>query len=142
MLGANSRLDEIQAAFLRVKLRYLDKFINHKRKLANIYFNQLPDDLSLPIREKNSFDTFHIFSIRHKNRNKLREILLDKGVRTEIHYPIPPHKQLAMKNILKGTWPISEEHHSTQLSLPISYGHNEDDIHKVCKIISKIEFDF
>ena len=142
MLGANSRLDEIQAGFLRVKLRYLDKFINHKRKLADIYFNQLPDDLTLPIREKNSFDTFHIFSIRHKNRDKLREILLDKGVKTEIHYPIPPHKQLAMKNILKGKWPISEEHHSTQLSLPISYGHNEDDIYNVCKIISKIEFYF
>ena len=98
--------------------------------------------MSLPKRDDNQFDTFHIFAIRHKNRDKLREILLEKGVKTEIHYPIPPHKQMAMKNILKGKWPISEEHHSTQLSLPISYGNTEDDIYKVCNIINKIDLTF
>ena len=139
LIGVNSRLDELQASFLRIKLRFLDELIAHKRNLAKLYFKYLPKDLSLPSIIEEEFDTFHIFAIRHKKRDNLREILLQKGVKTEIHYPIPPHHQKAMQNTLKGSWPISEELHSTQLSLPISFGHTPEEILKVCELINEIK---
>ena len=80
---------------------------------------------------------YHIFNIRHPKRDVLREYLLKNGIKTEIHYPIPPHKQRAMQGILKGEYPISEEIHHTTLSLPISYGHSEDDICQVIEIMNK-----
>ena len=138
LIGVNSRLDELQASFLRVKLRYLDGLISHKRKLAKIYLQNLLKEFSLPSITEEEFDTFHIFAIRHTKRDNLKELLLEKGVKTEIHYPIPPHHQKAMRNILKGSWPISEELHSTQLSLPISFGHTEEEILKVCELINEI----
>lgn len=135
-IGVNSRLDEIQAALLRVKLRHLDKMTQHKRKLAEIYFSALPGWVGLPRRRDDEFDVFHIFGIRHRRRDELRAWLLENGVKTEIHYPIPPHRQNAMQGILSGDWPIADELHETELSLPISVGHTEDDIFQVCKIMS------
>ena len=138
-LGVNSRLDEMQAAILRVKLRHLDEMTQHKRALANIYFENLPDWLELPRRRDEEYDVFHIYGIRYPNRDKLRAWLLEQGIKTEIHYPIPPHKQNAMKNILKGDYPISEELHGTELSLPISVGHTSSDIRNVCEIIQRFK---
>ncbi len=139
-LGFNSRLDEIQAAFLRIKLKSLGKITNHKRKLANIYFENLPNYLKLPVKKNDEFDVFHIFAIRHNNRDKLREFLYSNGIQTEVHYPIPPHKQKAMKNTLKGNWPIAEELHKTEISLPISYGNTEDEIKRVCDVLQNSHF--
>lgn len=137
-IGSNSRLDEMQAALLRVKLGYLDQMNQHKRTLAEIYFANLPDWLTLPRRQDDEYDVFHIFSVRHRQRDELRAWLLTQGVKTEIHYPIPPHQQKAMRNILHdGDYPIAEELHKTELSLPISVGHNEEDIRKVCTILQK-----
>ena len=135
-VGVNSRLDEIQAALLRVKLRHLDAMTAHKRALAEIYFANLPEWINKPVRRTDEFDVFHIFGIRHIQRDSLRQDLLKQGVKTEIHYPIPPHLQVAMKDILTGEWPIAEELHLCQLSLPISIGHTADEIRKVCEIIS------
>lgn len=134
-IGVNSRLDEIQAAMLRVKLRYLDNMTHHKRALANIYFDNLPNWLKLPRQKDDEYDVFHIYGVRHPQRDELRAWLLEQGIKTEIHYPIPPHMQNAMRNILKGNYPISEELHKTELSLPISVGHTASDIQKVCKVI-------
>ena len=136
-IGINSRLDELQAAFLRVKLRHLDAMTLHKRKLAEIYFSELPEWVSKPVRRSDEYDVFHIYGIRHPRRDALRQYLLDHGVKTEIHYPIPPHHQQAMQGILYGNYPIAEELHATELSLPISAGHSSIDISRVAGIINQ-----
>ena len=138
-LGVNSRLDELQAAFLRVKLRHLDEMTQHKRALADIYFNNLPSWLTLPRRRPDEYDVFHIFGMRHSRRDELRTWLLEHGVKTEVHYPIPPHQQKAMKGILGGKWPIADELHATELSLPISVGHSPEDIYSICSSIGQFK---
>ena len=138
-VGVNSRLDELQAALLRVKLRHLDEMNQHKRKLAAIYFEKLPDWLTLPVRTKDEFDVFHIFAVRHPTRDVFKQYLFETGVKTEIHYPIPPHKQQAMLGILSGDYPIADELHATELSLPISYGHQAHDIEQVCDYICRFD---
>lgn len=139
-VGANSRLDEIQAALLRVKLRHLTSMTEHKRALAQIYFDSLPNWLNLPLRRDDEYDVFHIFGVRHQHREELRSWLLKQGVKTEIHYPIAPHRQKAMEGILSGDWPIADELHATELSLPISTGHTLEEIQKVCDILGSAPF--
>lgn len=136
-IGYNSRLDEIQAGLLSVKLKYLDKINRHKRDLAAIYLKELKDDFIKPSVSSDYFDVYHIFNIRHPKRDELKEYLLKNDIKTDIHYPIPPNKQKAMKGIIIGEYPISEEIHRTTLSLPISFGHTKDDIYKVVETINK-----
>ncbi len=136
-VGVNSRLDEMQAALLRVKLRRLDEMTQHKRSLADIYFKNLPDWLTLPRRVDNEYDVFHIFGVRHIHRDELCTWLLEQGVKAEVHYPFPPHQQKAMQGILHGRWPIAEQLHLTELSLPISFGHSAEEICKVCEILNR-----
>ncbi len=136
LVGFNSRLDEIQAGFLAIKLKQLDKINSHKRKLAEIYLQNLKDDFILPNSHPDFFDVFHIFNVRHPQRDKLKEYLLKNEIKTEIHYPLPPHHQKAMKGIIEGSYPISEEIHKTTLSLPISFFHTEDDIYKVVEVMN------
>jgi dTDP-4-amino-4,6-dideoxygalactose transaminase len=137
LVGFNSRLDEIQAGFLLTKLNFLEKINEHKRYLARIYFNNLKSDFILPYQEKNYLDVFHIFNIRHSLRDALKEHLLKYNIKTEIHYPVAPHLQQAMRGIFEDNYPISEEIHSTTLSLPISYFHTEDDIYRVIECANK-----
>ncbi|WP_433901437.1 DegT/DnrJ/EryC1/StrS family aminotransferase [Sphingobacterium puteale] len=136
-VGYNSRLDELQAAFLSVKLKYLDKITAHKQKLASVYLRELKSDFILPTVQTEQ-NVYHIFAIRHPERDRLKKYLLDNGIGTEIHYPIAPHRQKAMEGILSNErYPISEEIHQTILSLPISYGHAEEDIIKVVEVMNK-----
>lgn len=134
--GVNSRLDEIQAAILDVKLTHLDTITAHKRELAQIYFAHLPPQVVLPLQETDSFDVFHIFAIRTKQRDALREFLSEQGIGTEIHYPIAPHRQEAMQEHLSGEWPIAEALADSQLSLPISFATTQDDVREVCAAIT------
>ncbi len=138
-IGVNSRLDEMQAALLRVKLRYLGEMTHHKRILAEIYLVNLPDWLELPRRRDDEYDVFHIFGVRYCRRDELRAWLLERDVKTEIHYPIPPHRQRAMRGVLAGEWPIAEKLHNTELSLPISYAHTPDEVLRVCEILKKYD---
>lgn len=138
-VGVNSRLDEMQAALLRVKLRYQEEVTQHKRVLAEIYFTNLPAWLKLPRRRDDEYDVFHIFGVRYQRRDELRAWLLGQGVKTEVHYPIPPYRQKAMQGILSGVWPIAEELHNTELSLPISYAHSPGDLLRVCEILQKYD---
>ena len=138
-VGVNSRLDEIQAAMLRVKLRHLDEMTAHKRTLAEIYFAGLPEWLTKPVRRDDEFDVFHIFGIRHPQRDALRQHLLAHGIKTEVHYPIPPHRQEAIKGILYGDYAIADELHATELSLPISAGHTMQDVEFVSEIIGQFK---
>lgn len=135
-VGHNSRLDELQAAFLRVKLQSLDKINEHKRNLAKIYLDQLSDQFVKPVIEEKSLDVYHIFNIRHRERDTLKQYLLENQIKTEIHYPVPPHKQEALKQFEDLDLPRSEEIHNTTLSLPISAFHTEEEILKVVEVLN------
>ena len=139
IVGFNSRLDEIQAGFLEIKLKSLDEITHHKRKLAKIYLDHLDDRFIKPVEQEGYKGVYHIFPIRHKQRGALREYLLKHNIKTEIHYPIPPHKQKAMQGMISGDYPISQEIHDTILSLPISYCHTEDEIYKVVEVMNKFK---
>ena len=137
VIGYNSRLDEVQAGFLSYKLQALNDITNHKRMLAGLYLKNLDDRFIKPEVADDYFDVYHIFNIRHRDRDKLKAYLLENNIQTEIHYPIAPHRQVAMKNICTGDYPISEEIHRTTLSLPISYFHTKEDVLKVCNVMNK-----
>ena len=138
VVGYNSRLDEVQAAFLSVKLKYLDEINNHKRKLASIYLKELKNDFIKPVIHTDYFDVYHIFSIRIDRRDELREYLLKNEIKTEIHYPVSPGRQKAMQGLLdRYDFPISELIHRTILSLPVSPIHNEDEIYRVVEVMNK-----
>ena len=137
-IGINSRLDEIQAGFLSVKLRKLNDINVHKRMLAKLYTENLKSDYIKPLDQPGYYDVFHIYAIRHPERDRLREYLLENGIKTEIHYPIPPYRQEATRNIFKEKqFPISDEIHRTILSLPISYYHTPDDVQQVISVLNK-----
>jgi dTDP-4-amino-4,6-dideoxygalactose transaminase len=138
IVGKNSRLDEIQAAFLKIKLKRLDEIITHKRKLASVYNQYLNDNFIKPQINDKYYDTYHIYNIRHSQRDDLKKYLLDNGVKTEVHYPVPPHKQKALEGLFSGQdYPISSEIHNTTLSLPISFFHTEGDIRQVIELMNK-----
>jgi dTDP-4-amino-4,6-dideoxygalactose transaminase len=138
IVGVNSRLDEIQAAFLRVKLRHIVKITEHKRKLAKIYTENLSDYFIKPTVDSRFYDVYHIYTIRNHKRDRLRSFLLENRIHSEIHYPIPPNMQYAMKGIIDNQQtPIAKEIHETTLSLPISYGNTEEEIFRVCSVMNK-----
>jgi dTDP-4-amino-4,6-dideoxygalactose transaminase len=138
IVGFNSRLDEAQAGFLSIKLNHLDEINNHKRKLAQVYHEGLKSDFIKPTIHKEYYDVYHIYNVRHERRDELREHLLRNEIKTEIHYPVPPHKQRAMQGILDNeSFPIAEEIHGTTLSLPISFFHSESDIARVIEVANK-----
>lgn len=138
LVGYNSRLDEVQAAFLSVKLKYLDKINEHKRKLADLYLKNLKSDFIKPVVHPDYYDVYHIFNIRHPKRDALKDYLFKNNIKTDIHYPVAPNKQKAMIGILdKQSTPIAEDIHQTTLSLPVSYYHTEQDILKVVETMNK-----
>ena len=136
-IGFNSRLDELQAAFLRIKLKKLNEINNHKRALASVYFNNIKAQQAvLPVVEDDYFDVYHIFNLRCKRRDELKSFLLDNGIKTEIHYPASPNQQEGYKHLFEGErFPISEEIHNTTLSLPISFFHTLEDVEIVSQAI-------
>lgn len=136
-IGTNSRLDEIQAAFLSIKLKSLDKINAHKRSLASIYHGILKDKYKLPMVHEDYFDVFHIFNVLHEKRDQLKEFFLKNNIKTEIHYPVPPHKQKALENIYNKEYPISESIHTNTLSLPISTIHSQNEIYQVAEVLNK-----
>jgi dTDP-4-amino-4,6-dideoxygalactose transaminase len=140
LVGYNSRLDEVQAALLQVKLQKLDEINTHKKKLAAIYTAELHEGYIKPVSDPDYDDVFHIYNVRHKKRDELKAFLLEQGVKTEIHYPVPPNKQKAMMGIIdQEQTPIADEIHQTTLSLPISFCHNEEDIHYVVSVMNKFQ---
>ena len=120
--GFNSRLDEIQAAVLDVKLKYIDEENSRRREIAKRYVSEINNSHiilpELPVDEAEH--VWHLFVIRTQEREKLQNFLQEKGVQTLIHYPIPPHKQDAYKEMNTLTFPVTEKIHNEVLSLPIS----------------------
>ncbi|SFE68665.1 DegT/DnrJ/EryC1/StrS family aminotransferase [Paracidovorax wautersii] len=139
--GYNSRLDELQSAFLRTKLPLLDNDNAHRSRLANIYLKRLNDTkLVLPFVEKNATSAWHVFVVRHKSRDRLQEKLAAEKVGTMIHYPVPPHLQPAYADLQMplGSLPLSEKIHKEVLSLPIGPTLEEDEVHQVCDKLHRI----
>lgn len=119
--GVNSRLDEIQAAMLRVKLKYLDNEIEKRREIANYYLENIKNTgLILPTLREEDNHVWHLFVIRTNKRDELQKYLTENGIQTLIHYPIPPHKQNAYEEWNNYSYSISEQIHNEVLSLPIS----------------------
>jgi dTDP-4-amino-4,6-dideoxygalactose transaminase len=135
--GVNSRLDEIQAAMLRVKLRYLDNEIEKKKDIANYYLENIKNEnIILPTVRKEANHVWHLFVIRTDVRVELQKYLLDNGIQTLIHYPIAPHKQAAYKEWNSESYPISEQIHAEVLSLPMSAVQNIETTTKIVEAIN------
>ena len=118
--GFNSRLDELQAAFLKIKLKDLDQHNQRRTKIANRYLAEINNpDIVLPIIEPNTVSAWHLFVVRVKKRAEFERYLFEQGIQTMIHYPTPPHKQEAYKELNHQQFPITEEIHHQVISLPI-----------------------
>ena len=125
--GRNSRLDEIQAAILRVKLRHLDADVERRRDVADMYYEALKGSVRLPVKLERERNAYHLFPILCERRDELQTYLKARGVQTLIHYPIPPHRQECYRQAIrdgllvlpKGGLPVTERIHAEELSLPI-----------------------
>lgn len=136
-IGVNSRLDEVQAAFLNVKLPHLDAENNVRKSIAKRYLAEIKNDkLVLPFWNLTDNHMFHLFVVRTENRDDLQRFLLEKGIQTMIHYPIPPHQQKAFSNRNHLSFPITEKIHKEVLSLPISTVMTKDEVDFVVSILN------
>ncbi len=139
-IGINSRLDELQAAFLNVKLPFLDAENQKRKAIAHRYLTEIKNDkIILPYHDFSDRHVFHLFVIRTANRNQLHEYLKENGIETLIHYPIPPHKQQALKPWNHLSFPITEKIHEEVLSLPIGPLLTSDEVDFVIKILNQYE---
>ncbi|KAF2333152.1 DegT/DnrJ/EryC1/StrS family aminotransferase [Flavobacterium daemonense] len=136
--GLNSRMDEIQAAFLEVKLRYIDNENSLRQEIAKYYIQNIKNELIiLPKNDLLNEHVWHLFVIRTTQREKLQKFLLEKGIQTLIHYPIPLHKQQCYSKIFDNlTLPITELIHEEVLSLPISPVISKEDIVYICETLN------
>lgn len=136
--GLNSRLDEIQAAILDLKLQFLDADNQQRREIAKIYRENIKNEkIVLPKPYKEESHVWHLFVIRTKDRDKLQEYLKIKGIQTLIHYPIPPHKQNAYKEWNNLSFSITEKIHKEVLSLPISPVMNKEEAFYIAQILNE-----
>lgn len=137
-IGINSRLDELQAAFLNVKLPTLDRDNEIRRTIAKRYLSEIKNPLiTLPTWDGSEMHIFHLFVIRTKNRDKLQSYLLENEIQTMIHYPIPPHKQRALLEWNDLSFPITEQIHEEILSLPMSPVLTNDEVSQVIEAVNK-----
>jgi len=135
--GVNSRLDEMQAAMLRVKLRYLDNEIAKRREIANYYLQNINNEnIILPKVRFKDDSVWHLFVIRTTKRDELQKYLLDNGIQTLMHYPLAPHKQEAYREWNDESYEISEQIHDEVLSLPISGIQSLEDTEKIVKVLN------
>lgn len=136
--GVNSRLDEIQAAVLDVKLKHLDSDNNKRREISKYYRENIKNSkIILPETYDEKSHVWHIFAVRTHNRDEFQKYLTEKGIQTIIHYPTPPHKQGAYKEWNNLSFPITEEIHNTILSLPISPVMTDSEIEKVVEVVNE-----
>lgn len=135
--GRNSRLDEIQAAILDVKLRHLDEDNRLRQKIAAYYYEHISNPLiTLPKRLPDEQNVYHIFPILCPERDRLQQYLNDNGVQTLIHYPIPPHQQECYKKWNAWSLPITEQIHQQELSIPISQVLSTQDVKEIVSILN------
>lgn len=136
--GENSRLDEIQAAVLAVKLKYLDKEVQARQNIASFYLRNIQNELiALPRVEQIEQHAFHLFVVRCHERDRLQQYLSDKGIRTEIHYPLPPHKQEAYKEWNSLSYPVSEKIADQIISLPLRISLKNEEVIRICSALNE-----
>lgn len=141
--GVNSRLDEMQAAFLSVKLPHLDSDTDHRRNIAKRYFEEIDNPLiTLPMLDQDinsqlKHHAFHLFPILCEQRDKLQSFLDKRGIQTLIHYPLPPHKQKAYSGWNKLPFPVTERIHQQVLSLPISPVMMDSEVSSVIRAVNE-----
>ncbi len=137
-IGYNSRLDEVQAAFLNVKLPHLDAENTRRRSLAKRYLSEIKNEkLVLPNWDFSEKHVFHLFVIRTSNRDELQQYLIQNGIETMIHYPVPPHQQKALSHWNQLSFPITEKIHREVLSLPMSPVMTDDEVTKVITVLNR-----
>lgn len=139
-IGVNSRLDEIQGAILRVKLKYLDEWNERRREIAQLYNELLIDSEQIvrPMEKDNTKHVYHLYVIRHVERDRIIKFLFDKGVQTQIHYPVPVHKQKAYSYLSQNSrLPITEAICDQILSLPIYQGLEIVEVRRICQVIKE-----
>ena len=135
--GLNSRLDEIQAAFLSVKLKYMQRDIDARRKVANYYLENIKNNkLILPQVLYNEGHVWHLFVIRSENRDKLQKYLNDNSIQTIIHYPIPPYKQKAYKELNNLSYLITEKIHNDIISIPLSPVIDKKEVREIIRVLN------
>lgn len=140
--GNNSRLDEMQAAFLVAKLPHLEGMNVERRRIAQMYLEGINNkEVILPYVPDYAVPVWHIFGVRCKRRNELEKFLNDKGIGTNKHYPIPMHLQECYKDLgfKEGDFPIAEEISATELSIPLYYGMTDEEVQFVIKTINEFE---
>ncbi len=140
--GNNSRLDELQAAFLSAKLPHLDEINVERRRIANRYLNEIKNtEIILPYVPEYATPVWHIFGVRCERRNDLEKFLNDSGIGTNKHYPIPMHMQECYKDLgyKEGDFPIAEKISATELSLPMYYGMTDEEIQYVIDKINEFK---
>lgn len=137
-IGMNSRLDEIQAGILDIKLKFLDEDNQKRKEIAKYYRKNIKNSsIILPNVYAEDAHVWHLFVVRTKQRDNFQKYLLDNKIQTIIHYPIPPHKQECYKLWNNLSYPITEEIHKSALSLPISPVMSDDEVRKVVEIINE-----
>ncbi len=137
--GTNSRLDEVQAAFLRIKLKNLDKWNEERRKIAHKYIQFIDNtNIIMPDEAYYAKHVWHLFAVRTKKRDVLEKYLNDNGIGTTIHYPIPIHMQGAYEelNIQQGSLPLAEKISEEIISLPMWYGMKEQEVNYIIEKIN------
>ena len=140
--GINSRLDELQAALLRVRLKHLDEWNRRRARIAAMYFEGLREtDLKLPAVCEGADPVWHLFVVRSKHRDELQSHLKEQGVNTLVHYPVPPHLQEAYRESASagGSFPITEVIHCEALSLPIGPQLSDSDVARVEKAVRSFD---
>lgn len=136
--GFNSRLDEMQAAILSVKLQHLLDETKYRQELATLYLQGIVNNrIVLPFVETISEHAFHLFVVRCQRRDELQKYLLKQGIQTQVHYPLPPHKQLAYKEWNDMSFPITEKIHNEVLSLPLNTALTTSEVVKIVEYIDE-----
>jgi dTDP-4-amino-4,6-dideoxygalactose transaminase len=136
--GINSRLDELQAAFLSEKLKWLDKDNERRREIAGMYLSGIDNpEIILPVCINEEAHVWHCFTVRTKNRQSLQQYLSSNQIQTVIHYPVPPHKQPAYKEWQAYNYPVSEKIHEQILSLPISPVMTDVEVQRLITIVNR-----
>ena len=138
IIGVNSRLDELQAAFLNIKLKQLDSENEFRRSMAKRYLSEIKNEkIIMPSWDLSQNHVFHLFVIRTSNRLELQNFLKENGIETMIHYPIPPHKQKALSNWNNLSFPITEKIHDEVLSIPLNSGLKASEIQHIITILNQ-----
>ena len=139
LIGTNSRLDELQASILNIKLDYIENWTRQRIEIARLYTQRLTNLVETPFVNSDSTHVYHLYVIKTDKRDELKEFLQQKGIGTAIHYPIPPHLQKAYShlNFKKGDFPIAEKLANQSLSLPIYPGLSNDQVIYICDSIKE-----